>query len=56
MERRNLLSVGGAAGLLAAAAATPAAAQGTGDALSTLDRIQRTKPVRSTAEGDSPPL
>ena len=60
MERRNLLTAGTAAGLLAAAMATPAAAQGTAGStaggLSTLDRIQRNKKVAITAEVDSPPF
>ncbi len=55
MDRRNLLTAGGLAGFVSAASAAPAAAQATG-MLSTLDRIQREKKVRITAEVDSPPF
>lgn len=54
MDRRNLLVAGGLAGFVAAANAAPAVAQSA--PLSTLDRIQREKKVRITAEVDSPPF
>ena len=56
MERRNLLTAGTAAGLLAAAVTTQANAQTPAGTLSTLDRIQRNKKVTITAEVDSPPF
>lgn len=54
MNRRNLISASSVAGVVLAAA--PAAAQAQSDAMSVLDRIQRDKKVRITAEVDSPPF
>lgn len=53
MDRRNLMTAGGA-GLIASAIAGPAVAQTA--PISTLDRILRDKKVRITAEVDSPPF
>ena len=56
MDRRNLLAAGGAAGFILAAVVEPASAQAPTPGISTLDRLQRDKKVRITAEVDSPPF
>lgn len=56
MDRRNLITGTGAAGMMLAATVIPGGAQAQTAGLSTLDRIQRDKKVRITAEIDSPPF
>lgn len=56
MNRRNLITASSAAGIVLAATAAPNAAQAQSDGMSTLDRIQRDKKVRITAEINSPPF
>ncbi|HEY6432473.1 MAG TPA: transporter substrate-binding domain-containing protein [Acetobacteraceae bacterium] len=56
MERRNLIAGSGVAGFALAAAAMPGAAQAQTPGITTLDRIQRDRKVRITAEVDSPPF
>jgi hypothetical protein len=55
MNRRHLISANSAAGVVLAASAAPNVARAD-DSLSVLDRIQRDKKVRITAEVDSPPF
>ncbi|MBS0559302.1 MAG: transporter substrate-binding domain-containing protein [Proteobacteria bacterium] len=55
MDRRKLFGAGGAAGIVLAAGVVPDQAKAQ-DSMSVLDRIQRDKKVRITAEVDSPPF